>query len=33
MEQQYISSLLDAYGKGYEKRNKDMTDAPGRKDH
>lgn len=33
MEQQYISSLLDAYGKGYEKRNKDMTNAPGRKDH
>ena len=33
MEQQYISSLLDAYDKGYEKRYKDIADAPERKDH
>lgn len=33
MEQQYITSLLDAYIKGHEKRYKGMADMPERKDH
>ena len=33
MEQQYITPLLDAYIRGYEKRYKGTADAPERKDH
>ena len=33
MEQQYISSLIDAYIIGYEIKYKEMANAPERKDH
>ena len=33
MEQQYMTILLDAYRRGYEKRFKDSTNAPERKEH
>ena len=33
MEQQYMTILLDAYRRGYEKIYKDRTDAPERKEH
>ena len=33
MEQQYITPLLDAYTKGYEKRYKDARQAPEKKEH
>lgn len=33
MEQQFVTSLLDAYTKGYEKRYKDARQAPEKKDH
>lgn len=33
MDQQYMTTLLEAYRRGYEKRFKDSTDAPERKDH
>ena len=33
MEQQYMTILLDAYSRGYEKRFKDSTNAPERKEH
>lgn len=33
MEQQYMTILLDAYRRGYEKRFRDKANAPERKDH
>ncbi len=33
MDQQYMTTLLEAYRRGYEKRFKDSTDAPERKEH
>ncbi len=33
MEQQYVTPLLEAYIRGYEKRHKGMPEAPERKDH
>lgn len=33
MEQQYITTLLEAYRRGYEVRYKDGADAPERKEH
>ena len=33
MEQQYITSLIDAYIIGYEIKYKEMANAPERKDH
>ena len=33
MEQQYVTPLLEAYIRGYEKRHEGMPEAPERKDH
>ena len=33
MEQQYITLILDAYTKGYEKRYKEARQAPEKKEH
>ena len=33
MEQQYLTTLLEAYNRGYEERYKDAEKAPERKDH